>query len=53
MFMATTKEMKYIKVKVEVSENKVLSYQCPKYNYFEFEKSSAQKVIEELKLKEK
>lgn len=46
------KEMQKIKVKVEGAKNKVLSYQCPKCDYFEFEKDSAEKVIKELKIRE-
>ena len=44
--------MEEVEVKVEGARNKVLSYQCPKCGHFEFEKRSADKVVEELKLKE-
>ena len=41
-----------IEVKVEGAKNKVLSYQCLKCSHFEFEKQSAELVINELKIKE-
>ena len=45
-------DMKKIKVEVEDANNKVDSYQCPECGYFEFEKESSKKVIEELREKE-
>ena len=36
-------------VKVQGAENKVISYQCPNCDYFEFEPTSSKKVIEELR----
>ena len=41
--------LKKVKVKVTGAENKAISYQCPKCDYFEFEPESSQKVIEELR----
>lgn len=41
--------LKRVSVKVHGAENKVVSYQCSKCNYFEFESESSRKVIEELK----
>lgn len=41
--------LKKVEVKVHAAKNKVISYQCPKCDYFEFESISSQKVIEELK----
>ncbi len=44
--------MKKVLVRIEGARNKVLSYQCNKCGYFDFEKRSAQKTIHEIKLKE-
>jgi len=41
-----------IEVNVEGAEQKVISYQCAKCDYFEFEEKSAAKVVKELKTKE-
>ena len=41
--------LKKIKVKVHGAENKAISYQCSKCDYFEFEPLSSKKVIEELR----
>jgi len=41
-----------VNVEVEDAESKVLSYQCPKCDYFSFDKKSAKKVIDEIKAKE-
>ncbi|MBU2638779.1 MAG: hypothetical protein KJ955_07435 [Nanoarchaeota archaeon] len=41
--------LKEVKVKVYGAKNKVLSYQCPKCHYFEFEPESSKKVVEELR----
>ncbi|MBI4980557.1 zf-TFIIB domain-containing protein [Candidatus Woesearchaeota archaeon] len=38
-----------VEVKVHGAQNKAISYQCPKCDYFEFEQNSSQKVIEELR----
>lgn len=46
-------EMKEIKVSVQGAKNKVISYPCPKCDYFEFEPESSKNVIKELKLKNK
>jgi len=43
------RELKKIKVSTEGAKSKVLSYQCPKCDYFEFDQESAKKVVEELK----
>ena len=42
-------ELKKIEVSVHGATNKAISYQCPKGDYFEFEKESSRKVIEELR----
>ena|SRR3989344_7232592 len=44
--------MEEVEVKVEGAKNKVISYQCPKCGHFEFEKESADKVVEELRIQE-
>ena len=41
--------IKKVKVKVAGAENKAISYQCSKCDYFEFEPLSSKKVIEELR----
>jgi len=38
-----------INVAVHGAENRVISYQCPKCDYFEFEPESSRKVVEELR----
>lgn len=45
-------KMKEIKVKVQDADSPVISYQCGKCGYFEFEDKSANKAINEIKLKE-
>lgn len=42
-------EMKSVLVSVYGAKNKVLSFQCPKCDYFEFEPKSSGKVISELR----
>jgi hypothetical protein len=42
-------KLKKVEVKVHGAQNKAISYQCPKCDYFEFEPSSSRKVIEELR----
>src|SRR3989338_3755582 len=42
-------ELRKVAVRIYGAENRAVSYQCPKCDYFEFEQKSAQKVIEELK----
>ncbi len=42
-------ELRKIEVKVHGAENRAISYQCTKCDYFEFEQNSSQKVIEELR----
>ena len=42
-------ELKKVEVKVSGAKNKVVSYQCPTCDYFEFEPISSQKVVEELR----
>ncbi len=41
-----------VEVNVEGAEQKAISYQCTKCDYFEFEEKSAAKVVKELKSKE-
>ena len=41
--------LKKVEVKVQGAKSRVISYQCPKCDYFEFEPVSAKKVVEELK----
>jgi len=41
--------LKKQEVKVYGAKNRVISYQCPKCGYFEFEPDSSKKVIEELR----
>jgi len=41
-------ELRKVHVNVAGAKNKVLSYQCVKCDYFEFEQASSKKVIEEL-----
>src|SRR3989344_6518080 len=41
--------LKKVEVSVAGAENKALSYQCDKCDYFEFEPISSQKVISELR----
>lgn len=45
-------ELEKVNVEVEDAETKVLSYQCPKCDYINFDKKSARKVVEELRAKE-
>ncbi len=40
--------LKKVEVRVHGAQNKAVSYQCPKCDYFEFERDSSQRVIEEL-----
>ena len=42
-------DLRKVNVNVQGAENKVVSYQCPKCDYFEFEPISSKKVIEELR----
>ncbi len=41
--------LKKVAVKVQDAQSKAISYQCPKCDYFEFEKKSIEKVINEIK----
>jgi len=41
--------LKKVEVKVHGAKQKVISYQCPKCDYFEFEPTSSKKVVEELR----
>ncbi len=43
-----SRELKEVKVAVEGTENRVISYQCPKCNYFEFDKKSGEEIISEI-----
>ena len=42
-------KLKKVEVKVQGAKRKVISYQCPTCNYFEFEPASSKKVVEELR----
>ncbi len=42
-------DLKKVEVNVEGAQNKVISFQCPKCDYFEFGQESSKRVIEELK----
>lgn len=41
--------LRKVEVKVHGARQKVISYQCPNCDYFEFEPISSQKVVEELR----
>ena len=45
-------EMKKVNVSIEDTTKEIVSFQCPKCDYVEFEQESANKVILELKTKE-
>ncbi len=45
-------ELKKIKVRIQEADSHVISYQCAKCGYFEFEEKSINKAIEEIKIKE-
>jgi hypothetical protein len=45
-------QMKQVKVKIQDAKSPVLSYQCVKCSYFDFEKKSIKKAINEIKAKE-
>ncbi len=47
-----TAKMKQVKVKIQDAGSPVMSYQCSKCRYFNFEKKSINKAIEEIRLKE-
>ena len=42
-------ELRRVEVNVYGAKNKAVSHQCPKCDYFEFEKESSKKVLDELK----
>lgn len=42
-------EMKRIEVTVAGAESKAISFQCPNCDHFEFEQSSSQKVLQEIR----
>jgi hypothetical protein len=44
--------MEKVEVKVHMADSPVLSYQCPKCEYFEFEQESANRAINEIRQKE-
>ena len=44
--------LKKVDVNIEGAEQKAISYQCAKCDFFEFEQESAAKVVKELKSKE-
>jgi hypothetical protein len=41
--------LRKVSVSVQGAKNRVISYQCPKCEYFEFEQESSRKVIDELR----
>tara|TARA_Y100000310_G_C20459190_1_gene704495 strand:+ start:321 stop:635 length:315 start_codon:yes stop_codon:yes gene_type:complete len=41
--------LKRVKVEIQGAKSRVMSYQCQKCDYFEFEQKSSKKVIEELR----
>jgi len=45
-------ELRRIKVKVQDADSSVISYQCGKCGYFDFEEKSIRNAIEEIKIKE-
>ena len=45
-------KLKGVKVKIQDAKSPVTSYQCSKCGYFDFEKTSINKAIEEIKFKE-
>ena len=45
-------QMKQAKVSIQDAKSPVLSYQCSKCGYFDFEKKSIKKAIDEIKVKE-
>lgn len=45
-------ELKKTRVEIEDAETKVVSYQCPKCDYFNFEPESVLKIIKEIKTKD-
>ena len=45
-------ELKEIKVKIQDADSPVMSYQCGKCGYFDFEDTSIKKAIKEIKEKE-
>ncbi len=45
-------ELKKIIVKIQDADSPVTSYQCGKCGYFDFEKASINKAIDEIKVKE-
>ena len=44
--------LRRVKVSVEGAEKKAISFQCPRCDYFDFERDSARDVVRELKSKE-
>lgn len=42
--------LRKVKVSVEDAKSKMISYQCPKCDYYEFEPKSSDKVIKELEV---
>ena len=45
-------KLRKVLVNVEEAERKILSFQCPKCDYFKFDDRSAKEVIKELQVKE-
>jgi len=42
-------ELKKIEVKIHGAKSRAISFQCPECDYFEFDQSSSEKVLSELK----
>lgn len=45
-------KMRKVKVRIQDADSPVISYQCPKCDYFDFEEKSINKAINEIKMKE-
>ncbi|MBU2634584.1 MAG: hypothetical protein KJ674_05065 [Nanoarchaeota archaeon] len=45
-------QLREVKVRIQDAESPVVSYQCPKCSYFDFEEKSINKAISEIKEKE-
>ena len=45
--------LKEVKVSIQDADSKVLSYQCNKCGYFDFERSSINQAIKEIKYAER
>ena len=49
MCLKCNSKLRKVEVKIVGAKSKVISYQCPKDNYFEFEKESSSMVLSEIK----